>query len=52
MRDEPRIKCGLIVLMRSMCLMCSMWFDGFDVVRCGSMWFDVFHEFHEFDVVR
>ena len=48
-RDEPRIKFGLMVLMR------SMWFDvfdGFDVVRCssmcsmGSMWFD------EFDVVR
>ena len=45
-RDEPRIKFGLIVLMR------SMWFD---VVRWGSMcsmWFDVFDEFHEFDVVR
>ena len=30
-------------------------FDGFDVVRCGSMcsmWFDVFDEFHGFDVVR
>ena len=36
-RDEPRIKFGSIVLMRSMC---SMLFDGFDVVRCvrcGSM---------------
>ena len=60
-RDEPRIKFGLIVLMRSMCSTCSMWFDvfdGFDVVRCrsmcsmGSMWFDVFDEFHEFNVVR
>ena len=44
-----------------MCSMGSMLFDvfdGFDVVRCGSMrsmcsmWFDVFDEFHEFDVVR
>ena len=48
-RDEPRIKFGLIVLMR------SMWFDVVRWVRCGSMcsmWFDVFDEFHEFDVVR
>ena len=60
-RDEPRSKFGLIVLMRSMRSMCSMWFDvfdGFDVVRCGSMCsmgsmlFDVFDELHEFDVVR
>ena len=29
--DEPRIKFGSIVLMRSMC---SMLFDVFDVVRC------------------
>ena len=44
--------------MRSMCSMLFDVFDGFDVVRCGSMcsmcsmWFDVFDEFHEFDVVR
>ena len=56
-RDEPRIKFGSIVLMRSMCSMLFDVFDGFDVVRCGSMcsmgsmWFDVFDEFHEFDVV-
>ena len=48
-RDEPRIKFGSIVLMRSMC---SMLFDVVRCVRCGSMWFDVFDEFHEFDVVR
>ena len=54
-RDEPRIKFGLMVLMRSMCSMLFDVFDGFDVVRCGSMcsmWFNVFDEFHEFDVVR
>ena len=33
-RDEPRIKFGSIVLMRSMLFDV---FDGFDVVRCGSM---------------
>ena len=49
---------GMIVLMRSMCSMLFDVFDGFDVVRCGSMcsmcsmWFEVFDEFHEFDVVR
>ena len=33
-RDEPRIKFGSIVLMRSMCSMCSMGSMWFDVVRC------------------